>query len=73
MEPIVLTTLCDSFQASILKDVLFDEGIESFIKGEALNSVFTNIPGFQIKILVYETDYEKAMVILEKGFPQLVK
>ncbi|MDR0844166.1 MAG: DUF2007 domain-containing protein [Tannerella sp.] len=73
METIVLTALCDSFQVNMLKDILLNEGIESFVRHETLSSVFSNIPGFQIEILVFEKDYEKAREIFEKGFPQLVE
>ena len=72
METIVLTRLCDSVQANMLKDALYNEGIESFIRGETLYSVFSKLQGFQIEVIVFENDYEKAMDIFKKGFPQLV-
>lgn len=71
MKTIVLTTLPNNYQASILKDILFNEGIVSFLRNETLSSVFSNISGFQIQILVFEKDYEKAFDILKKGFPEL--
>jgi len=63
METIVLTRLCDSYQANILKDVLYNEGIECFLIGETLNSVLSKLQGFEIDVMVFEKDYEK-----EKGF-----
>ena len=71
MKTIVLTTLPNNYQASILKDILFNEGIVSFLRNETLSTVFSNISGFQIQILVFEKDYEKAFDILKKGFPEL--
>lgn len=71
MKTIVLTTLPNNYQASILKDTLFNEGIVSFLRNETLSTVFSNISGFQIQILVFEKDYEKAFDILKKGFPEL--
>ena len=72
MKTIILATLPNSFQAHILKDALQNEGITSFMRNETLSSVLNFIPGFQIEILVFEKDYEKAFDILERGFPQLV-
>lgn len=73
MKTILLATLDNSFQANVLQGVLKNEGIESFTKNEVLSSVFGNISGFQMEILVFEKDYEKAMEIFKKGFPQLLK
>lgn len=73
MKTILLTTLDNSFQANVLQGALKNEGIESFTKNEVLSSVFGNISGFQMEILVFEKDYEKAMEIFKKGFPQLLK
>jgi len=72
MKTIVLATLPSSFQAYILKDILHNEGIVSFMKNETISSVY-NMPGFQIEVLVFEKDYEKALDIYEKGFPQLTE
>lgn len=73
MKTVLLATLDNSFQANILQNVLENEGIESFTKNEVLSSVFGNISGFQMEVLVYEKDYEKAVEILKKGFPHLLK
>lgn len=72
METVFLSTLNNSFQAGMLKDLLTDEGIESFFRNENISSVLGNIPGFQIEIYVYEKDYEKAYEILKRSFPELV-
>ena len=67
MKTITLATLQNSFQAYLLKDILNQEGIVSFMKNETISSVY-NIPGFLIEVLVFEKDYEKALEIYEKGF-----
>lgn len=72
METVFLSTLDNSFQAGMLKDLLTDEDIESFFRNENISSVLGNIPGFQIEIYVYEKDYEKAYEILKRSFPELV-
>jgi hypothetical protein len=73
MKTTVLTRQCNSFQANILKGALLNEGIVSFMRNETLSSLFSNIHGFQLEVLVFEKDYEKAMDIFEKGFPELAK
>ncbi len=70
METILLSTADNNVQASLLQSALRNEGIESFLKNEHLSTVFGNIPGFQIEIYVFESDYEKA--VLKNGFPELV-
>lgn len=72
METILLSTADNNVQASLLKSALRNEGIESFLKNEHLSTVFGNIPGFQIEIYVFESDYEKAKEVLKNGFPELV-
>ena len=56
MKTVYLVTLNDNTQASIVKDVLQNEGIEVFTKNEILSTVL-NIPGFQIELEVDEKDY----------------
>ena len=72
METILLSTADNNVQASLLQSELRNEGIESFLKNEHLSTVFGNIPGFQIEIYVFESDYEKAKEVLKNGFPELV-
>ena len=72
MKTIFLASL-DNFQASILRNVLQNEGIESFIKNENLSSIYPGIPVFHIQVEVLEEDYSKAKEIFEKGFPDLAK
>ena len=72
METILLLTADNNVQASLLQSALRNEGIESFLKNEHLSTVFGNIPGFQIEIYVFESDYEKAKEVLKNGFPELV-
>lgn len=71
MRTVYLITLDNISQAMMVKDVLFNEGIESFIKNEIISSVF-NLPNLQIELEVFEKDYQKAFSILKKGFPELV-
>ena len=72
METLLLSTADNNVQASLLQSALRNEGIESFLKNEHLSTVFGNIPGFQIEIYVFESDYEKAKEVLKNGFPELV-
>ena len=72
METILLSTADNNVQASLLQSALRNEGIESFLKNEHLSTVFGNIPGFQIEIYVFESDYDKAKEVLKNGFPELV-
>ena len=72
METILLSTADNNVQASLLQSALRNEGIESFLKNEHLSTVFGNIPGFQIEIYVFESDYEKAKEVLKNVFPELV-
>ena len=72
METILLSTADNNVQASLLQSALRNEGIESFLNNEHLSTVFGNIPGFQIEIYVFESDYEKAKEVLKNGFPELV-
>lgn len=72
METILLSTADNNVQASLLQSALRNEGIESFLKNEHLSTVFGNIPGFQIEIYVFESDYEKAKEVLKNGFPELL-
>ena len=72
METILLSTADNNVQASLLQSALRNEGIESFLRNEHLSTVFGNIPGFQIEIDVFESDYEKAKEVLKNGFPELV-
>lgn len=71
MKTVYLITLDNISQASIVKDVLLNEGIESFTKNEMISSVL-NIPNLQLELEVFKEDYEKAYEILKQGFPELI-
>ena len=71
METVYLATLDNDFQATLLSDLLRNDGIESFLKNEIISSVL-NIPGFQREIYVMEKDYGKAKEILKQALPELV-
>lgn len=51
MKTVFLSTLDNSFQAGLLKDLLMNEGIESFFKNENMSTVLGNIPGFNWKYM----------------------
>ena len=68
MKTIHLATVPNSFQAYLLKDILSQEGIVSFLKNETISSVY-NILGMEMEVFVFEDDYERAKEIYEKGFP----
>jgi hypothetical protein len=72
MKTAFLSTLENSFQAGLLKDLLINEGIESFFKNENISNILGNISGFQLEIYVFEKDYERAKEILKEALPQLV-
>ena len=72
METIVLARLHDSFHATLLKDMLLNEGIESTIRDDTLTTVYTGLLGYKIELSVFEKDYERAKEIYESGFPQEV-
>ena len=56
----------DSFQAQMVKNLLENEGIESFLKNEiiARSPVFRG--GSGVKVMISERDYENAKLIVEK-------
>ncbi len=72
MKTVYLITLDNISQATMVKDVLYNEGIQSFIKNEIISSVF-NLSNLQVELEVFENDYQKAYDILKKGFPELVE
>lgn len=56
----------DSFQSQMVKNLLENEGIESFLKNEiiARSPVFRG--GSGVKVMISELDYEKAKSIVEE-------
>ncbi len=71
METKYLATLENSSQASMVQDILMNEGIESFVKNGVISTVM-NIPGLQIEIEVNEKDYVRAVEVLKNAFPYLI-
>ena len=49
MKTAFLSTLENSFQAGLLKDLLINEGIESFFKNENISNILGNISGFRLE------------------------
>ena len=54
----------------MLQDILKDQGIESMLQGELTNQVMTALRGFDIDVLVFEKDLERAQAILKEAFPE---
>ena len=70
MKTVRLTSFQDNVQAHMLQDILKDQGIESMLQGELTNQVMTALRGFDIDVLVFEKDLERAKEILKKAFPE---
>ena len=60
MKTVRLTSFQDHVQAHMLQDILKDQGIESMLQGELTNQVMTALRGFDIDVLVFEKDLERA-------------
>lgn len=68
MNTIRLTTCNDSFEASLIKDKLEDEGIECFLTNENFTSLFPNyngILGSGIQVMIDEKNLERALEIIK--------
>lgn len=72
MKTVYLVTVNNDVQATMLKDIFHDNGIECLIKNETLNTVLSYGPSFQIEVHVLEKDYAKAMELVKEAFPELV-
>ena len=70
MKTVRLTSFQDHVQAHMLQDILKDQGIESMLQGELTNQVMTALRGFDIDVLVFEKDLERAQAILKEAFPE---
>ena len=70
MKTVRLTSFQDNVQAHMLQDILKDQGIESMLQGELINQVMTALRGFDIDVLVFEKDLERAKEILKEAFPE---
>ena len=70
MKTVRLTSFQDNVQAHMLQDILKDQGIESMLHGELTNQVMTALRGFDIDVLVFEKDLERAQAILKEAFPE---
>lgn len=71
MEQVLLATTKNNIQASMVQDVLENEGIESFMRNEYLSLTYGFVSDFQPEIFVYAKDYEKAYELIKEGFPEL--
>ena len=70
MKTVILTSFADNMQAHMLQDILKDQGIESITQGELTNQVMTSLRGFEVDVLVFEKDLERAQAILKEAFPE---
>ncbi len=70
MKTVILTSFADNVQAHMLQDILKDQGIESITQGELTNQVMTSLRGFEVDVLVFEKDLERAQAILKEAFPE---
>ena len=70
MKTVRLTSFQDNVQAHMLQDILRDQGIESMLQGELTNQVMTYLRGFEVDVLVFEKDLERAKEILKEAFPE---
>lgn len=76
MKTIRLTTCVDAMQAHILQGALENEGITSVLHNENFSTLlpgFSNIMGAGVQIFVLESDYDRALAIIEKNEPQAKK
>jgi hypothetical protein len=54
----------DSFQAQMVKNLLENEGIESFLKDEIIARSPIFRPGGGVRVMISELDYEKAKLVV---------
>ena len=73
MKTVILTSFKSDVRAHMLQDLLKNEGIESMLQGEYTAQVLAYIPGMDIKVLVFEKDYPRALEILKASFPEKVE
>lgn len=76
MKTVRLTVCNDPTTAHIIKGALKNEGIESIFHGENFTSLYPNmlnVMGSGVEILVRESDYEKALEVLNQNQPQEIK
>jgi len=54
------------FQAQMVKNLLENEGIESFLKDEimARNPIYVSVGG--VKVMISDLDYEKAKLVVDE-------
>ena len=69
MKTTKLTYCQDAIEAHRIHDVLGEQGIMSILQDENISSIIP-CPAFEIPILVYEEDLEKAKEILRDLFPE---
>ena len=69
MKTVTLASFNDNVQAHILQELLQNEGIESMLQGELTNQVMSYLHSFDIRILVFEKNMERAQAILKEAFP----
>ncbi len=68
MNQITIKTFNNSIDAHILMARLEDEGIECFLIGDTINSVYPSLDFTSngVKLNIFERDYEKAVLVLKQ-------
>lgn len=67
---VILTSFKGNVRAHMMQDLLKAAHIESVIQGEYTAQVLAYIPGMEVKVLVFEKDYDRAYEILKASFPE---
>lgn len=73
MKAMTLATLETSFQAEVLQGALSNKGIESFTRDDIFASIFSDMPGSQVEVLVFAKDYQQAFEVFKQDFPDLAE
>ena len=66
-----LPQMQNSYHLAILKSILDDEEIPYFVRNENLSAAYGFIPDFQEELQVSEENYDRAIEIIKKGFPEI--
>jgi hypothetical protein len=70
MTTVRLTTCENSFEASLIKNKLEQEGIECFLTNENFTSLFPNysgILGTGVHIMIEDKDYDRAIKLIDES------
>jgi len=68
MKTVILTTCKDSFEANLVKGLLEDNGIRSFLTNENTSNVmpqYTGMMGFGVQVMIDESDLKNAQELIK--------